>query len=151
MVRLHAEGTLSFTAEDNEIGQIEEFRSGAFGDTPDVNSSLDLAGATLELDVTALQDTVYTLASVDEILGSFGDVNVTGLGTRNAEIVIDYENDHVTLNLSNGTGETSLSVLGDTVPRTEANDLWAALTENQGTFEEDIPPQDYADELLGLV
>jgi len=150
LIRLHSEGTLAFTAEDNNIGQIEEFRSGAFGDTPNVQSGLDLGSTTLELDVTALEDASYTLASVDEIMGSFGEIAVTGLGARNAEIVINYENDSVTLNLLEGTGQTTLTTLGDQENDFEASDLWAALTADYGTFDEDNQLQDDADDLLSM-
>ncbi|MEL6418108.1 MAG: right-handed parallel beta-helix repeat-containing protein [Pseudomonadota bacterium] len=135
-IRLHDEGTLAFTAEDDDIGSIEEFRSGAFDDAPDVASNLDLGGATLELDVTALTGSNYDLARVDEIIGTFGDVNVIGLGDRDAEIVIDYEADIVTLNISAGEGLVNVVTAGADPASAGPDELWAALTDGHGVFED---------------
>ncbi|CUH31958.1 Beta antigen [Jannaschia seosinensis] len=106
-------GTLSFTARDGEVGTIGEFRTGAFGEATDVMSGVDLGGAALELDLTdvALVESVR-LVTVDELIGSFSSIDILGLNTRDAEIVVDYEADVVWLTLREGDGAIQLVEIG---------------------------------------
>lgn len=137
------DATLAFTAQDGGMGSIEEFRSGAFGDNPDVDSGIDLGGASLELDVTDLAGGIdaVTLMSSDELIGLFGNTNVTGLGARDAEIVIDYETDTVRLELAAGTGQVTTSTIGAPTDVSAGQDaLFAALSDGQGTYDDQVPP-----------
>ncbi|CAN0596561.1 unnamed protein product, partial [Ectocarpus sp. 12 AP-2014] len=93
---LHEDSTVAFEAQDGGLGTIEEFSSGAFGDSPDVQSGIDLGNATLSLNLSGLDasaGTAFTLMDADEIAGIFSDANIDGLGARDARIVVDYEND----------------------------------------------------------
>jgi len=104
---------LEFTATSDGMSTIGEFRSGAFGDAPAIGSGIDLGGASLTVnltDPTALEALI--LIDVDEIIGRFEDVTVQGLGDRDASVVINYKSDIVTLQLSSGTGQVSVSEIG---------------------------------------
>jgi hypothetical protein len=136
---LGKEGTLAFTAENGKLGSIEEFRSGAFDGAPQVLSGADLGGGKLELDLTELVNAsgTFTLVDVDELIGSFGSTNITGLGnTRNAEIVIDYQTDSIMLKLAAGTGAVKTTFIGNqnTFDAGEAA-LMNALTAGRGTYD----------------
>ncbi len=148
---LGREGTLAFTAKDGKLGTIEEFRSGAFGDDPAVLSGADLGGGRLEIDLTELVDGAgtFTLLDVDELIGGFKSTNVTGLGARNAELVIDYGTDAVSLILSAGSGKTSVKTVGNEgmFDAGEAA-LWNALTAGRGTYDEAAPATDDDDYLF---
>lgn len=133
---MHAGATLAFSAQDGDFGDISEFRSGAFGDTPNVSSGIDLGDATLDIDLTGLSasaGTAFTLMSADELIGLFGNATVNGLGARDANIVIDYQNDTVTLQLSAGNGAVSVSTVGSESDISTGDDaIWNALTAGQG-------------------
>ena len=137
---MHEGATLAFGVTDGDLGSIEEFRSGAFGDAPNVQSGIDLGDATLEVDLsglTASAGTAFTLMDADEIVGLFNDAVVGGLGARNAMIVIDYENDSVTLELSAGNGAVTVQTVGAQDDVSAGNEaLWSALTADQGVLSE---------------
>ena len=140
-----SEGTkLNFTADENGIETIEEFRSGAFGDAPNVQSGINLGLSDLQVDITALsgEASEHVLISVDELIGGFGGIELIGLGnTQDAEVVIDYETDTVLLRLNAvgaGTGQTNMSTIGDENDAQSSAALWAALTAGQGTFDETL-------------
>jgi hypothetical protein len=145
------EGTLAFSARDGALGTIEEFRSGALGDSPDVLSGVDLGSGRLEIDLVELTATsgTFHLVDVDELIGSFGSTTITGLGGRNAEVVIDYENDLISLKLSAGSGSVTTSSIGDEkdVDAGE-NALWQALTAGQGSYDDARPAEDDEDFLF---
>lgn len=104
---------LEFTATSDGISTIGEFRSGAFGDAPAIGSGIDLGGASLTVnltDPTALDALI--LMDVDEVVGRFEDVSVQGLGDRDASVVINYKSDMVSVQLSSGTGQVSMSEIG---------------------------------------
>ena len=105
--------TLRFDADDGDLGTIEEFRSGAFGDNPNVASGVNLGDATLELDLAGWTGRSEVLIDVDDIIGTFSDLNITGLGNRDAELVINYTNDTVTLNVSAGSGQSDITTVGN--------------------------------------
>jgi hypothetical protein len=136
---LGKEGTLAFTADNGKLGSIEEFRSGAFDGAPQVLSGADLGGGKLQLDLTELVNAsgTFTLVDVDELIGSFGSTNIIGLGSRNAEIVIDYQSDSITLNLAAGTGALKTTFVGNqgTFDTGEAA-LMNALTAGRGTYDD---------------
>lgn len=140
---MHDGATLAFAAGDGGLGSIEEFRSGAFGDAPDVRSGIDLGNATLSIDLVGLSaaaGTQFTLMDADEIVGMFNDAVVGGLGARDATIVIDYETDSVTLNLAAGSGAVTVETVGAETDVTAGEEaLWDALTTGQGVFSETAP------------
>ncbi|MCU0906561.1 MAG: hypothetical protein MUF73_03755 [Rhodobacteraceae bacterium] len=140
--------TLAFAARDGRLGTIEEFRSGAFGDAPDVKSGIDLGNADLRIDLTGISGSThsFTLMQVDELIGRLETASFTGLGSRNADIVIDYATDTVRLGLSSGNGAVGIRTVG-----AEGNvsagfqDLWAALTAGRGTWDDVAPVEDEDD------
>jgi hypothetical protein len=113
LIRFEPGAMLEFTATSDGMSTIGEFRSGAFGDAPAIGSGIDLGGASLTVnltDPTALEALI--LVDVDEIIGRFEDVTVQGLGDRDATVVINYKSDIVSLQLSSGTGQVSVSEIG---------------------------------------
>ena len=84
------------------------------------------------------------------MIGEFGSVDLIGLGNRNATINVNYSTDEVTLKLGNGNGQTTVNTIGQEsdvdLSGSDANALWAALTEGQGTFTEDaLTPEEEED------
>ena len=148
--------TVAFAAEDGDLGTIEEFSSGAYGDEPNVQSGIDLGNATLSIDLTGLtaeSGTAFTLMDADEIVGIFEEAIVGGLGAQNAKIVVDYENDSVSLQLSAGDGAVEVETLGAETDVTSGEEaLWAALTADQGIHSEhDMGTEgEDEDDLLGV-
>jgi hypothetical protein len=142
---LGREGTLAFTAKDGKLGTIEEFRSGAFEGDPNVLSGVDLGGGNLKIDLADLADISgsFSLLDVDELIGALKSPVITGLGARNAELVIDYANDSIALNLSAGSGSVSVSTVGNEgmFDAAEAA-LWNALTSGRGSYDTALPAED---------
>ncbi len=142
--------TVSFQADEDGLGTIEEISSGTYGDEPQVASGIDLGNATLSIDLaglTAEQGAAFTLMDADEIAGVFNEAIVNGLGARNAKIVIDYETDSVSLELSEGDGSVEIETLGvETDVTSGEEDIWAALTNGQGVFSEDTTHAEDDDE-----
>ena len=150
---MHEGSTVAFAAEDGDLGTIEEFSSGAYGDEPDVQSGIDLGNATLSIDLTGLTaeaGTAFTLMDADEIVGIFEEAVIGGLGAQNAKIVVDYENDSVSLQLSAGDGAVEVETLGQETDVTSGEEaLWAALTADQGIHEDhDMGMDDDEDDML---
>jgi hypothetical protein len=141
--------TVSFVADEDGLGSIEEISSGTYGETPEVTSGIDLGNATLSIDLTGLsadQGSAFTLMSADEIAGVFSEAIVGGLGDRNAKIVVDYENDSVSLELSTGDGAVEVETLGAETDVTSGEEsIWAALTNGQGVFSENNMSMDDED------
>ena len=143
---------LRFTAQNGQLGTIEEFRSGAEGDQPNIQTGVNLGDGTLMLDLSGLGNGSFSgeLIRVDEVIGEFETATITGLaGDRDTEIVIDYENDTVTLNVTSaggGSGQNSVRTAGDETDAQANDDLWAALTNGHGIYPddpvEDIPEED---------
>ena len=135
--------SVTFTAADGDLGEITEFRSGAFGTSPDVASGIDLGGTTLNVDLSGLSasaGTAFTLMSSDELVGLFGNAVVGGLGARDANIVIDYQNDTVTLQLTSGSGAVNVSTVGAESDVSAGEDaIWTALTAGQGVVTNSQP------------
>jgi hypothetical protein len=135
---LDDDSTLRFDVEDGELGIISEFRSGAFGDSPNVQSGVNLGNSTLELDLSGRGSTITSdvLIEVDDLIGQFADIDVTGLaGNRNAEVVIDYNTDTVTLNVTAGSGQSTIRTVGDEDNARSNGDLWNALNDGHGVFD----------------
>jgi hypothetical protein len=139
---LHDDATLAYLAQDGDLGTIAEFRSGAFGSAPDVQSGVNLGNSELNINLAGLSasaGTAFTLMDVDELVGVFENAVVGGLGSRNATIVIDYQNDSVTLQLSAGNGAVNIQTVGQESDVTTGEDaLWAALTNGQGVQDDTI-------------
>lgn len=113
IVRFDPGATLAFTAGADGVSAIEEFRSGAFGDIPAMQSGVDLGGAALQVDLTDLGEAdALILVEADELVGTFESVDVQGLGDRDAAVVINYRSDIVSVQLSPGTGQVSRSEVG---------------------------------------
>jgi hypothetical protein len=144
------DSTLVFTAANGQLGTIGEFRSGAFGDAPNVQSGIDLGNAALQIDLRGISGSThtFTLMQVDELIGSLENASFIGLGSRNAEIVIDYATDTVTLGLTSGNGTIGIRALGtEDMVSDGYQDLWAALTAGRGTWDETAPVEDDEDDL----
>ncbi|MGR3515310.1 MAG: hypothetical protein ACU0GG_21310 [Paracoccaceae bacterium] len=140
---LDDESTVAFSAEDGDFASIAEFRSGTFGDAPNVQSGIDLGGSVLEIDLAGLDGSsgsVFSLMDSDELVGTFDDAIVSGLGSRDATVVVDYVNDTVRLELTNnGSGQVSIQTNGDQSDVSGGeNALWQALTADQGVASETL-------------
>ncbi len=136
--------TLAFTAQDGRLGTIEEFRTGAFGDAPNVKSGIDLGNAGLQINLTGITgNQSFTLMQVDELIGRLETASFTGLGSRNAEVVIDYATDTVRLGLTSGNGTVGIRTIGAEADVSSGfQDLWTALTAGRGTWDETAPVED---------
>lgn len=134
LLRFEPGAMLGFTSSEGELAVLKEFRSGAFGVAPAVQSGIDLGGVSLSLDLTDLivGDTLV-LIEVDEVIGTFDEVRVQGLGDRDAAVIVDYDADIVWLQLTEGTGEASISYDGtpDMVD-TGYSALWELLDGDRG-------------------
>jgi len=151
-------GRLDFIADETGFSGIDEFRSGHFGDAPDVLSGIDLGDGVLGIDITALNGAGLedTLLGADEILGSFSTIELIGLAEdQDAIITFDYETDEVTFRVTaagEGTGQANVEFLGDMMDADDTADLWTALTDGQGTYSETDPPElDEVEEFSSLV
>jgi len=129
ILRLESGAALSFTFDSSGITALVEFRSGAFGEAPAVQSGVDLGSATLLLDVTEL--TAFgsiKLIEVDELIGAFGLVEIAGLGDRDAILMLDYNKDSVFVEISAGTGIVEVSESGTIdLVNSEYTALWDHL------------------------
>ena len=117
-LHLHEGAELSFVADATGLGRISEFHSGAF-ETSEVTSGIRLGGDLL-VDLTDLDRKAgnsWTLIDADQIIGSFDDINISGLGrNRDALIRINYIKDEVVLLISDagkGSGQIRTSSTGE--------------------------------------
>jgi hypothetical protein len=123
---------LAFSAAAGGIGSIATFRSGAFGDVPDVRTGVDLGGATLEIDLSDLvaRSGQFRLLAAEELIGSFAGVHHDRARRRRCRDVIDYDADAIWLRLTEGSGQSALSHLGsEDMVSDGQEDLWQALTQ----------------------
>ena len=142
VLRLEKDASLTFEAAGGKIGRIAEFKSGAFAsDFAKLQSGVNLGSADLHLDVTGLKAGTYVLMQADEIIGTFGSFDVTGLNRNlNASVVIDYAADEVLLKIGRGTGALNLTTTGDEDDFAASNGrLWKALTDGVGLHAEEAP------------
>ena len=149
------DGTVAFEASADGLGEIGEFRSGANGDSPNVQSGIDLGNGTLSLNLNGLSASdgaSFQLMSADEIVGIFDEALVDGLNGQNARIVVDYTNDTVALELSSGNGSVSIDTVGDQADVSSgAEAIWNALTSDQGVTAETLsalPEDELEDDML---
>lgn len=116
VISFDAGSEVVFMSDDTGLGSISEFRSGAYGDGPRVNSHIELALTDMVVDLSAtsgLANGTYTLMSADEITGNIDSLDVIGLSNnRSATVTINYTTDVVELQIDNGTG-TSIRTVGE--------------------------------------
>ncbi len=141
-------GRIDFVADADGFTTLSEFRSGAFGDTTDVMSGIDMGAGTLGIDVTALNGTALeqVLLGADQILGSFDTIELVGLANdQDATVIFDYESDIVTFRITaagDGSGQVTTEFQGDMMAaEVESAALWAVLTEGQGTYSDTEEPE----------
>lgn len=115
---LHDGATLTFAADKTGLGEIREFHSGAF-EASNVTSGIRLNGD-LSVDLSGLSTKSggsWVLLDADQMIGSFDDISVTGLGkNQDALIRVDYVRDEVVLLVSDpgkGSGQIRSSSTGD--------------------------------------
>ena len=69
-------------------------------------------------------------------------LDIGGLGGRDANLVVDYINDRVTLELTeSGSGAIDVTTIGDQ-RQSDHDALWEALTADQGLAENQPLPED---------
>lgn len=139
--------TVEFIAEDG-LGQIGEFFSGAYdGDGTAIQSGVNIEGGELHLDITDLggEALSQTLISADELIGSFDNIEITGLASdQDAVVTYDYDADTLTLTLTaagEGNGAINTETVGNQSNARSNEDLWIALTRDYGTLSEEMPEE----------
>lgn len=155
VLRLEEGGTLSFSADSEGFATIEEFRTGAMGDNPNIASGVNLGLGSLEIDITALNGSAgtYDLIAVDEMIGELSDINLIGLaGNQDAHLVIDYTTDTLSVQLTapgQGNGSITLATEGEEtdMDSADAAALWEALTAGHDTLSDDLATQLYLDDV----
>jgi hypothetical protein len=144
VLRLEDGSELRMIADGSGFATIEEFRSGAHdSDTPDVLSAFDMGEGTLLIDIGAIAGGAAreeVLVDTDQIVGMFDDVEFIGLGAnQDATLTVDYETDKVTVAsgpAGQGSGKINVATVGNMLNAAEDAEIWDALTEGQGTYEE---------------
>jgi Ca2+-binding RTX toxin-like protein len=113
---LGADARLRFVAERDGFGTIGEFRSGALGEAVarDAVASRVELGGTLEIDAGEFSGAgSFELLTADQVTGAFDALAVTGLGKRDATVLVDRVEDRVVLELSkSGSGRSEQQVVG---------------------------------------
>ena len=153
VLMLSDEAALEFYAQDGTLGSIEEFYSGRFDKDGDgIQSGVNLGDAVLHIDVSDLGgigNVSHDLIDVDEVIGTFGSIEIDGLVDQNAIVTINYDTDVVTLTLGevgNGTGAVDIEIEGEMDSAQDNADLYAALTNGHGIYDDDdpadIPPEE---------
>ncbi|MEP6021550.1 MAG: calcium-binding protein [Paracoccaceae bacterium] len=141
---------LHFDADSGGFSTIREFRSGAFGDAPNVASHVDFGNSTLVIDLSDAAGLAGTfdLITVDQLVGEFQDIQVQGLpSNQDANLQIDYVNDTVTITLTNGGSGavTSRTITADGV--NDGTSITTDIPEDEG----DAPDDDTSDDTPGDV
>jgi hypothetical protein len=146
LFRMETGSELRMVADEGGFSPIQEFDSQAIdGDTSMVLSAFDMGEGTLLIDISAIaggQAREDVLVDTDEVFGMFDDVEFVGLGdNQDATLTVDYENDRVTVSLSEansgGTGQVDIVATGAMVTGMEDDEIWNTLTEGQNTYLED--------------
>ncbi len=107
--------SIAFNADHDGFSIIQEFDSSAFEPEVENNSGIDIGDTSVSIELTGLSATAgsqFMLMDADEITGIFDEVIVGGLGARNALIIVDYQNDNVSVELSTGDGSVSIETIG---------------------------------------
>lgn len=150
VIRMHDGASLSFIADAKGFTTLGEFRSGAFGTSPVIDTAIRLDGR-LTVDVSALAagtgGGTWTLIKADEIVGSFDRVDIVGLSPdRSVTLVLDYDAEEFRFIMGpdTGSGHVDQVVIGGARAEawsqdTDSLDLWRALHE---------APMDQLDELF---
>lgn len=116
VISFDAGSEVVFMSDGTGLGSISEFRSGAYGDAPRVNSHIELSLTDIVVDLSAtsgLANGTYTLMSADEITGNIDSFDVIGLSSnRSATLTINHTTDVVELQIENGRG-TSVETVGN--------------------------------------
>lgn len=112
IIRFDSGSDVIIASDRSGLGSIGEFRSGAYGEAPRVDSNIHLGGTDLTVDLRAASQPngTYVLMSADEISGSLGSFSVQGLGNRSATLTVNYNTDEVTLGISSGSGVRTRTV-----------------------------------------
>ncbi|TCS59819.1 Ca2+-binding RTX toxin-like protein [Primorskyibacter sedentarius] len=117
VISFDAGSEVVFMSDETGLGSISEFRSGAYGDAPHVNSHIDLGEVDVVVDLSAtngMANGTYTLMRADEITGNIDSFDVIGLASnRSAVLTVNYTNDVVHLTIDNGA-EVAAKTVGDT-------------------------------------
>jgi hypothetical protein len=144
VLRMEAGSELRMIADGGGFSTIGEVRSGAMEtDTPDVLSAFDMGEGTLLIDIGAIAGGAAreeVLVDTDQIVGMFDDVEFIGLGAnQDATLTVDYESDKVTVTLGatgQGSGQINVATVGNELDAAEDAEIWDALTDGQGVYEE---------------
>ena len=130
---------LHFDADSAGFSTIREFRSGAFGDSPNVASRVDFGDSTLVIDLTDAAGLAGTfdLITADQLAGEFQSIEVQGLpSNQDANLRIDYVNDTVTITLTNGG---SGAVTSESITAEGENDGTDIGSDNPTDGDADLP------------
>lgn len=113
IIRFDTGADLTIASDVTGLGRIAEFRSGAFGDTTNVTSRIELGDVDLTVDLTQayISNGSYLIMSADSIVGTLGSFDVAGLGGRGATVTVNYDTDEVWLELGAGSG-TIINTVG---------------------------------------
>jgi hypothetical protein len=144
VLRMETGSELRMIADGGGFSTIAEFRSGAHeNEIPNVLSAFDMGEGTLLIDIGAIAGGAAReeiLVDTDEVVGMFDDVEFIGLGAnQDATLTVDYDSDRVTVTLGaagQGTGQINVATVGNELNAAENAEIWDALTEGQGTYEE---------------
>ncbi|MBB1492629.1 hypothetical protein H5395_14015 [Paracoccus sp. MC1854] len=137
VLRLHKGAALDFVADADGLSTLGEFRSGAFDETSQLDSAVQLGG-TLTIDLSGWElgqsAPTITLMKADQIVGDFDDIEIIGLGPdRDALLQIDHLDDEIRLMIGrNGAGKVTVATFGSDQVEDWADDpayleLWQAL------------------------
>lgn len=143
VLRMNEGATLSFVASKDGLGKLSEFRSGAMGELNQVTSGVRLDG-TLSIDLSnwegAGKMSRTMLLDVDQLVGSFDDLQIFGLGNlQDALLHIDYTKDRIFLELGDegrGSGAVKITTSGNEKFTEDSKDafllkLWETLHDHQ--------------------
>ena len=123
-------------------------------DTPDVLSAFDMGEGTLLIDIGAIAGRRRARGSPRGYRRGRGHVRGRGIHRprrpiRDATLTVDYDSDKVTVALGaagQGTGQINVATVGNELNAAENAEIWDALTEGQGTYEETDQTQAVDDE-----
>jgi hypothetical protein len=108
VLELKEGATLEFSLDTEKVSTIREFKSGHFGDAPNVNSIVDLgqANTTLKIDLSegTFEDGIYQydlVNDIDNLLGRFGQIDIAGNdNVSGVNTVYNYETDQLSVTIA---------------------------------------------------